>query len=299
MRNPAEVVVEVYPFGTVLSNISHANDKLLADLDLRHPESIMVKGAGGIPMQMWILQPPDFDPKKKYPLVYLVHGGPQGAWQDGWYYRWNPHLWAAQGYVVALPNPRGSTGFGRKYVEEISGDWGGKCYEDLMAGVDYLEKLPYIDKERMAAAGMSFGGYMINWFAVNTGRFKTLISQSGVWNLESMYTTTDELWFMECEHGGPPWGKNRQSYEKHSPHRKAGNLGKFKTPMLIIQNDLDFRCPVSQGQELFTSLKRQGVEARFINFPDEYHVVVGLKNSEFWHKELFTWVKKHVPPGGR
>ena len=279
-------------------NLSKANAKLLAELDLPRPESVTVKGAGGTPMQMWILKPPGFDPKKKYPLVYLVHGGPQGAWQDGWSYRWNPQLWAAQGYVVALPNPRGSTGFGQKYVEEISGDWGGKCYEDLLKGLDYLEAQPYIDKERMAAAGASFGGYMMNWFAVNTGRFKCLISHCGVWNFESMWGTTDELWFDEYEHGGLPWevpGK----YAEFSPHKKAANLAKFKTPMLLIQNDLDFRCPVGQGHELFSALQRQGVPSRMINFPDEGHWVLKPKNSEYWHKEVFAWLKKYAPPGGR
>ena len=195
-------------------------------------------------MQMWILKPPGFDADKKWPLAYLVHGGPQGAWEDGWSFRWCPELWAAQGYVVALPNPRGSTGFGQKFVDEISGDWGGKCFDDLMKGVDYLEKLPYIDKDRMGAAGASFGGYMMDWFQGNTTRFKTLITHCGVFNFESMYALTDELWFDEWEHGGPPWGKNRDSYEKHSPHRYAKN---FKTPMLIIHNDLDFRVPGQPG----------------------------------------------------
>jgi dipeptidyl aminopeptidase/acylaminoacyl peptidase len=298
---PAEVyAIEWRAFSLAgAENCSHANDKLLAELDLPRPESVEVKGAGGTPMQLWILKPPGFDAKKKWPLAFLVHGGPQGAWEDGWSYRWCPELWAAQGYVVALPNPRGSTGFGQKYVEEISGDWGGKCYEDLMAGLDYMEKQPYIDKDRMAAAGASFGGYMMNWFAVNTGKFKTIICHAGVWDFDSMYMTTDELWFDEYEHGGPPWGNNRESYEKFSPHKKAANLGKFKTPMLLIQNDLDFRCPVSQGQELFTALKRQGIEAKFINFPDEGHWVLKPKNSEFWHKEVFAWLKGHVPPGGK
>jgi dipeptidyl aminopeptidase/acylaminoacyl peptidase len=276
-----------------------ANDKLLAELDLPKPEFVTVKGAGGTPMHMWLLKPPGFNPGKKWPLVYLVHGGPQGAWENGWHYRWNPQVWAAQGYVVALPNPRGSTGFGQKYVEEITGDWGGKCFQDLMAGVDYLEKLPYVDRERLAAAGASFGGYMVNWFAVNTGRFKTLISHAGVWNFESEYGTTDELWFDEYEHEGPPWGKNRNSYEKFSPHRLAANLGKYRTPMLLIQNDLDFRCPVGQGYELFTALQRQGVPSRFINFPDEGHWVAKPKNSQFWHREVFAWLKKWVPPGAR
>jgi dipeptidyl aminopeptidase/acylaminoacyl peptidase len=278
--------------------ISHANDQLLAELDLPRPDSVRVKVEDG-EMQVWILKPPSFDASKKWPLVYLVHGGPQGAWEDGWSYRWNPQLWAAQGYVVALPNPRGSTGFGQKYIDEISGDWGGKCYDDLMKGVDYVEKLPYIDKDRMASAGASFGGYMMNWFAVSTPRFKTLIAHCGVWNFESMYATTDEVWFDEWEHGGPPWGGKRESYEKHSPHRKAANLGKFKTPMLLIQNDLDFRCPVGQGHELFTALQRQGVESKLINFPDEGHWVLKPKNSEYWHKEVFAWLKKHVEPGGK
>ncbi|HEY7326999.1 MAG TPA: S9 family peptidase [Gemmataceae bacterium] len=280
---------------SVAQNISHANDKLLAEFDLPRPESVKVKVEGG-EMQMWILKPPGFDAAKKWPLAYLVHGGPQGAWEDGWSYRWCPELWAAQGYVVALPNPRGSTGFGQKFVDEISGDWGGRCFDDLMKGVDYLEKLPYIDKERMAAAGASFGGYMMDWFQGNTTRFKTLITHCGVYNFDSMYALTDELWFDEWEHGGPPWGPNRKSYEKHSPHRYAKN---FKTPMLIIHNDLDFRVPVSQGHELFTTLQRLGIPSKFINFPDEGHWVLKPKNSEYWHKEVFAWLKKYVPPGGR
>jgi dipeptidyl aminopeptidase/acylaminoacyl peptidase len=271
------------------------NGLLLKDLDMPRPESVKIKVEGG-EMQMWILKPPGFDPAKKWPLAYLVHGGPQGAWEDGWSYRWCPELWAAQGYVVALPNPRGSTGFGQKFVDEISGDWGGKCFDDLMKGVDYLEKLPFIDKDRMAAAGASFGGYMMNWFQGNTKRFKTLITHCGVYNFESMYALTDELWFDEWEHGGPPWGPNRKSYEKHSPHRYAQN---FKTPMLIIHNDLDFRVPVSQGHELFTTLQRLRIPSKFINFPDETHWVLKPKNSEYWHKEVFAWLKKYVAPGGR
>lgn len=276
-------------------DISHANDKLRSELDLPRPESVKVAVEGG-QMQMWVLKPPSFDPNKKWPLVYLVHGGPQGAWEDGWSFRWSPELWAAQGYVVACPNPRGSTGFGQKFVDEISGDWGGKCYDDLMKGVGYLEKLPYIDKDRIAAAGASFGGYMMNWFQGNTTRFKTLITHCGVYNFESMYALTDELWFDEWEHGGPPWGPHRASYEKHSPHRLAKN---FKTPMLIIHNDLDFRVPVAEGHQLFTTLQRLKVPSRFINFPDEGHWVLKPKNSEYWHKEVFAWLAKYAPPGGR
>jgi dipeptidyl aminopeptidase/acylaminoacyl peptidase len=294
MRRPNEVFVSSEKDG--LKNLSHANDKLLAELDMPAPENYLVRGAAGTPMQMWVLKPPGFDPKKRWPLVYLVHGGPQGAWHDGWSYRWNPEVWAARGYVVALPNPRGSTGFGQQYVDEISGDWGGKCYDDLMKGVEFLEKQPWIDKDRMAAAGASFGGYMMNWFQGNTTKFKTLITHCGVYNFESMYALTDELWFDEWEHGGPPWGKNRAAYEKHSPHRRAAH---FKTPMLIIHNDLDFRVPVAEGQQLFTTLQRLGIPSRFVNFPDEGHWVLRPQNSRYWNREVFDWLKKYAPPGGK
>jgi dipeptidyl aminopeptidase/acylaminoacyl peptidase len=292
LTSPPEVFAY---FGERPNNVSHVNTALLAELDLRKPESVRVPGAGGTPMQMWVLKPPGFDPAQKWPLAYLVHGGPQGAWDDNWSFRWCPQLWAAQGYVVALPNPRGSTGFGQEFVDQISGDWGGRCFEDLMAGVAWLEKQPYLDSQRMAAAGASFGGYMMNWFAGHTDKFQTLICHCGVYNFDSMYATTDELWFDEWEHGGPPWG-NRESYERFSPHRFAD---KFKTPMLIIHNDLDFRVPVDEGWQMFTTLQRLGVPSRLVNFPDEGHWVLKPANSEFWHREVFDWLKKYVPPGGK
>jgi len=284
---------------TKSENVSRANDSLLAELDRPRPESVEVPVEDG-KMQMWVLKPPGFDPAKKWPVAYLVHGGPQGAWEDGWSFRWNPSLWAAQGYIVALPNPRGSTGFGQKFVDEISGDWGGKCYRDLVAGVEYLEKLPYVDKDRMGSAGASFGGYMQDWFAVNeiAKKFKCLISHCSVWDFESMWGTTDELWFDEWEHQGLPWEKPGK-YAEFSPHKKAGNLGVYKTPMLVIHNDLDFRCPIGQGHELFSALQRQGVPSRFVNFPDEGHWVLKPANSRYWHKEVFDWLAKYVPPGGR
>ncbi|MFL5240619.1 MAG: prolyl oligopeptidase family serine peptidase [Gemmataceae bacterium] len=293
LRKRGDTASPVVAVNAVGGNI---NKSSLDQIDLPRPESVKVKIAGG-EMQMWILKPPGFDPAKKWPLAFLVHGGPQGAWEDGWSYRWNPELWAAQGYVVALPNPRGSTGFGQKYVDEISGDWGGKCYDDLMAGLAYLEKQPYIDTNRMAAAGASFGGYMMNWFQGHTDKFKTLITHCGVYNFDSMYALTDEIWFDEWEHGGVPWDKDkRESYEKFSPHRYAKN---FKTPNLIIHNDLDFRVPVAEGLQLFNTLQRLGVPSKMINFPDEGHWVLKPKNSEYWHKEVFAWLAKYCPPGGK
>ena len=294
MRQPPEVALVDCKDGKQQA-LTKVNAALLDQLDMPRPESVTLTGAGGTPMQMWILKPPGFDAKKKWPLVYLVHGGPQGAWDDNWSTRWNPEVWAAQGYVIAMPNPRGSTGFGQKYTNEISGDWGGKCFDDLMAGVAYLEKQPYIDRDRMTGAGASFGGYMMNWFAGHTDKFKTLITHCGVFNFDSMYASTEELWFDEWEHGGPPWG-HRESYEKFSPHRFAQN---FKTPMLIIQNDLDFRVPVSEGHQLFTTLQRLAVPSKMLNFPDEGHWVLKPANSAFWHKEVFEWLKKYVKPGGK
>ncbi|MDZ4849146.1 MAG: S9 family peptidase [Pirellulaceae bacterium] len=293
MNQPAEIFVQ--RGRTPAINISQANHRLLSELKLPRPESIdQITIEGDRKMQMWLLKPPNFDPSKKYPTVYLVHGGPQGAWEDGWSYRWCPQLWAAQGYVVAMPNPRGSTGFGQQFVDEISGDWGGKCYRDLMTGADYVESLPYVDKDRIAAAGASFGGYMMNWFAVNTGRFCCLITHCSVWNFESMWGTTDELWFDEFEHGGLPW-EQPEKYREFSPHVKAAALGKFKTPMLVIHNDLDFRCPIGQGLELFASLQRQGVPSRLVNFPDEGHWVNKMPNSRLWHVEVFGWLTKYCP----
>ncbi|MFO0826027.1 MAG: S9 family peptidase [Gemmataceae bacterium] len=303
MDAPAELWIVDYIFRPGLSlppvNLSNANTELLNQLDRPKPEAVKVKIEDG-EMHMWILKPPGFDPNKKWPVAFLVHGGPQGAWEDGWSFRWNPSLWAAQGYVVVMPNPRGSTGFGQKFVDEITGDWGGKCYRDLVAGLDYTEKLPYVDKDRIGAAGASFGGYMMNWFAVNdiSKRFKCLITHCSVWNFESMWGTTDELWFDEWEHGGLPWEKPGK-YAEFSPHKKAGNLAKYKTPMLVIHNDYDFRCPIGQGHELFTALQRQGVPSKFVNFPDEGHWVLKPKNGAYWHKEVFGWLAKYAPPGGK
>ncbi|MFY7951219.1 MAG: prolyl oligopeptidase family serine peptidase [Armatimonadaceae bacterium] len=300
MSAPADAWAMTWANGKMSeAKVSTANEKLLAELDLPRPESVKVKVEDG-DMQMGVLKPPGFDDKKKWPVAYLVHGGPQGAWEDGWSFRWNPQAWAAQGYVVVMPNPRGSTGFGQKFVDEITGDWGGKCYRDLVAGLDYVEKLPFVDKDRIGTAGASFGGYMMDWFAVNdiSKRFKCLISHCSVYNFESMWGTTDELWFDEWEHGGLPWEKPGK-YAEFSPHKRAGEMGKHKTPMLVIHNDLDFRCPIGQGHELFSALQRQKVPSRFVNFPDEGHWVTKPKNSLHWHKEVFDWLKKYAPPGGK
>lgn len=248
-------------------------------------------------MQMWLIKPPHYSPEKRWPVVFLIHGGPQGGWSDAWSLRWNPHVWAAQGYLVVMPNPRGSSGRGRAFQEEVSRDWGGRVYRDLLAGFDAIAARPDVDPRRMAAAGASFGGYMVNWLAVHESRFRALVTHCGVWNLESMYGTTDELWFADWEFGGPPWGpKKPPDYDRFSPHRQAHKLGEFKTPHLVVHNELDYRCPVDQGLQLFSALQRQGVESEFLNFPDEGHWVLKPANGLRWHEEVFRFVRSHCPP---
>lgn len=265
------------------------NNFILASIEFTEPEYVWYIGAGGQQIQMWIVKPPRFDPNRRYPLVFWVHGGPQSAYLDAWSYRWNAQLWAAQGYVLALPNPRGSTGFGQKFVDEISRDWGGKVFEDLMHGLAYMQNLGWIDTTRMAAAGASYGGYMMNWFqAKGVRKFKTIVNHCGVYNFYSMYGTTEELWFDEWDHG-IPW--ETPDFDKHSPHKYAAN---FSTPTLIIHNELDFRVPFGEGMQLFTTLQRKGIPSKMLCFPDEGHWVLKPKNSELWHKTVFEWLESYL-----
>ena len=287
MRAPAEIL-RVSLAGGSPHPVTRANAGLLAKLTLNTPESVTVTGAGGTPVQMWILKPPGFDVAKKWPLVFWVHGGPQGAFMDSWSFRWNAQLWAAQGYVIAMPNPRGSTGFGQKFTDEISGDWGGKVFEDLMSALAHLEKQPWIDTSRMASAGASYGGYVMNWFQGHTDKFKTLITHCGVYNFDTMYGTTEELWFDEWDHG-IPW--ENPKFSEYSPHRFAA---KFKTPNLVIHNELDFRVPIAQGLDLFTVLQRKGIPSKLLYFPDEGHWVLKPQNSELWHRTIFEWLGEYL-----
>ena len=289
LTQPAEVYSLALGGGSGAARaLTHTNDALLAGITRTVPASVTVKGAGGTPVQMWIVKPPGFDPAKKYPLVFWVHGGPQSAFLDSWSTRWNAQLWAAQGYVVTMANPRGSTGFGQKFTDEISRDWGGKVYEDLLACLALMEQQPYIDTTRMAAAGASYGGYMMNWFNGHLDKFKCIVNHDGVYNFDSMYGTTEEVWFDEWEHG-KPW--ETPESEKFSPHRYAAN---FKTPTLIIHNDLDFRVPISEGMALFTTLQRKGIPSKLLMFPDEGHWVLKPANSELWHKTIFEWLGTYL-----
>src|ERR687886_2261830 len=245
VRLDAVVPVDRAPNQAV--QLTHENDAFMQPFGLRPAEEITWAGAGGTKLAGWLVKPSDFDQSKKYPLVVLIHGGPQGAWDNNWGYRWNPQIYAADGYVVFMPNPRGSTGYGQQLTNEISGDWGGKAYTDIMNGVAQVASMPFVDKERIGAAGASYGGYMVDWILGHNDdprfRFKALVAHAGVFNLTSMYGATEELWFPEWEFKGTPWD-NPELYEKWSPSNFIKN---FNTPTLVTQGEIDFRVPVDQG----------------------------------------------------
>jgi len=281
-------------------SVTHMNDALLSQIDMQPLENFWFNGATDkaplmVPpmskkenVQGFMVKPPGFDPNKKYPLKFLIHGGPQGAWGNSWTYRWNAELFAATGnYVVVMINFHGSTGYGQKFTDSISGDWGGKPYVDLMKGLDYVEKTyPFIDKNREAALGASYGGYMANWILGHTDRFKCIVSHDGTFNTESAYGTTEELWFVNWEFKGPPW-KQREIYRKFSPHMFAD---KFKTPTLVVHGQNDYRLDVSQGFDLFTTLQILKVPSKMLYFPDEGHWVLKPQNSRLWYKTVNDWV---------
>ena len=276
--------------GSQLTALTHLNQSLLSRLALQEPQSIWFDGAEGTKIQAWIVNPPGFDSKRKYPLLLLIHGGPQQVWSDSFHFRWNANIFANQGYVVLMPNPRGSPTFGQRFTDEIRDDWGGKAFQDLMKAVDHVLTLGYVDPDRMAAGGASYGGYMVNWIAGHTDRFKCLVSHASTFNLTSMYGVTEELWFQEWEFKGTPW-TNRQSYEQWSPDQFAQN---FKTPMLVIHGELDFRVPVSEGFQLFTALLRQKVPSKMLYFPDEGHWITKPKNSQLWYQTFIAWLDSYL-----
>ncbi|MGD0682588.1 MAG: S9 family peptidase, partial [Terracidiphilus sp.] len=273
--------------------LTHLNDALLAQLDLPKLEDFWFTAHDGTKLQGFLIRPPGFVAKKKYPVKFLIHGGPQGAWGDDWSYRWNAELFAANGYVVVMINPRGSTGYGQAIVDGVNGDWGGKPFTDLMEGLDYAEQhYPFIDKTRECALGASYGGYMANWVEGHTDRFKCIVSHDGMFNPESAYGTTEELWFNEWEFKGRPWdyyGKPdaENPYRKWSPMLAAKN---FKTPMLVVHGQLDYRLDVSEGYQMFTTLQRLKVPSKMLYFPDEDHWVLKPQNARLWWKTVNDWV---------
>ncbi len=280
-----------YHVNHTADQLSHINDALLAKVAMQPVESFWFAGAGGTKVQGFLLKPPNFVPSAKYPVKFLIHGGPQGQWGDEWSYRWNAELFAADGYVVIMINPRGSTGYGQAFVDGVNKDWGGAPYVDLMNGLDYAERtFLFVDKDRECALGASYGGYMINWILGHTDRFKCLVSHDGMFNTESAYGSTEELWFPEWEFGGTPW-ENREGYRKWSPHLFATQ---FKTPTLVVHGQLDYRLDVSEGFQLFTTLQRLKIPSKMLYFPDEGHWVLKPLNSQLWYKTVNGWVDSHV-----
>ncbi len=293
--------------------ITHLNDGLLRTLDLPEQEKFRFAGAGATPVEGFLIRPPNFDETRKYPVKFLIHGGPQGAWGDAWSYRWNPELMAASGYVVVMVNPRGSTGYGQAFVDGVNGDWGGKAYVDLMKGLDYAEKqYPFIDKTRECALGGSYGGFMANWILTHTDRFACIVTHDGMFNPQSAYGDTEELWFNEWEFREPvtvtaakgravrqglnpepaqPWnyfGKPvaEDPFRKWSPMLSIRNA---KTPTLVIHSQRDYRLDVSEGLQLFTALQRLNVPSKMLYFPDEGHWVLKPQNSKLWYETVGDW----------
>jgi dipeptidyl aminopeptidase/acylaminoacyl peptidase len=284
---------------TAIQPLSHLNDALLGSLDLPAMESFRFPGAGKASVQGFVLRPPNFDPAKKYPVKFLIHGGPQGAWGDSWSYRWNPELMAASGYVVVMVNPRGSTGYGQAFVDGVNGDWGGKPYIDLMKGMDAAEsKFPFIDKTRECALGASYGGYMADWVLTHTNRFKCIVTHDGMFNPAAAYGDTEEMWFNEWEFRRPGDAKPGQPWRYASgpvsqdPFRKWSpmlSIQKARTPTLVIHSQKDYRLDVSEGLQLFTALQRLVVPSKMLYFPDEGHWVQKPQNSHLWYETVGDW----------
>lgn len=288
--SPIEIYRAASTGGTPVA-LTHLNDAVLNSYQLTPLEEFWVDTPDGARVQSFVVKPWAFDATKKYPVVMLIHGGPQGNWGHSWTYRWNAQVFAAAGYVVVEPNPRGSTGYGQKFIDDINGDWGGKPFDDIMAVTDHVvANMRYADATRMAAAGASYGGYMIDWMLGHTQRFKVLVTHDGVYDMTSMFGATEELWFPLWEMGGTPWDKP-EAYEKWSA---SSYVKDFHTPTLVVHGELDFRVPYTQGLELFTALQLQKVPSKLLIFPDEGHWVLKPQNSVLWYKTVLDWIDTWV-----
>jgi len=288
--SPAEIYRAASSGGAPVA-LTHLNDSVLSSHEITPLEEFWVNSPDGSRVHNFVVKPYGFQAGRRYPVLMLIHGGPQGHWGHSWTYRWNAQVFAAAGYVVVMPNPRGSTGYGQKFIDEINGDWGGRAYDDVMASTDYAASgLGYGDPQRMAAAGGSYGGYMIDWILGHTQRFKALVSHDGVYDLTSEFGATEELWFPLWEMGGTPWEK-AEEYARWSPSTYAKE---FKTPTLVIHGEQDFRVPYDQGMALFTALQLQKVPSKLLVFPDEGHWVLRPQNSMLWYKTFIDWIDSWV-----
>ena len=275
--------------------LTRFNDALFARLDLGKVESHTFQGAGGDSVQLWLTYPPGYDPSKKYPLVQLLHGGPQTMVRDAFGYRWNPHVFASPGYIVGWVNRHGSTGFGEKFAQSMNGAWGDKPMEDILKANAYLfGKVPAIDRDNVAAAGASYGGYLATWMLGHTDAFKALVNHAGVSDFIGQYGSdvTTGLFSSEVM-GGLPWA-NPEGMQRNNPIAYAKN---FKTPMLITHGEKDYRVPYGQGIALYGILQNMGVPSRLVVFPDENHWILSPQNSIYWNYEVQSWLARYI--GGK
>jgi dipeptidyl aminopeptidase/acylaminoacyl peptidase len=288
LLGPAELL-SIGRDGSDPRRVTRLNDARVAAARFGRPEPFSFAGALGETVHGWLVRPVDFDPAKKYPVAFLIHGGPQGSFGNDFHYRWNPQAYAGAGYAAVMVDFHGSTGYGQAFTDAIGGDWGGKPYEDLVKGLDFvLAKYPFLDASRMCALGASYGGYMINWIAGQplADRFRCLVSHDGNIDERSAYLMTEELWFPEWEHGGTPW-QNPAGYQKHNP---IDFVKSWKTPTLVVHGAKDYRVVYSQGLATFTALQRKGIPSKLLFFPDENHWVLKPRNSIQWHDTVLGWL---------
>ncbi len=289
LRSPVELYT-VSPDGTDVKQITHVNAEKLANAQMGEPEQFTFKGANDDTVYAYVVKPANFVEGKKYPVAFLIHGGPQGSFGNDFHYRWNPQAYAGAGYAAVMVDFHGSTGYGQAFCDSINQDWGGKPLEDLQKGLAAaLERYPWMDGKRVAALGASYGGFMINWIAGNwSDRFTCLVNHDGNLDERMAYYDTEELWFPEWDHGGNPWD-NPENFSKHNPIDHVKN---WKTPMLVIHGALDYRVVDTQGMSTFTALQRRGIPSRFLYFPDENHWVLKPANSILWHDTVIEWLDK-------
>ncbi|WKE67121.1 S9 family peptidase [Gallaecimonas kandeliae] len=283
-------VVDKDGFG--LKQLTHANEAKLKDLDMGDFAQFSFPGWNNETVYGYWIKPVGYQEGKKYPVAFLIHGGPQGSFSNHWHGRWNAELWAAAGYAVVMVDFHGSTGYGQAFTDAITGHYGDRPFEDLQKGLDFIAKQePWIDADNACALGGSYGGYMINWIAGNwPSKFKCLVDHDGLFDLKSMYYTTEELWFPEHDMQGTPWD-NGEMYDRWNP---ANFVKNWKTPMLVIHGEKDFRVPIGQGLGSFTALQRQGIDSRLVVFPNENHWVLHPENQKVWYKEVLAWMAKHT-----
>ena len=296
-RDTLKSPVELYSIpakGGDLRRLTSINDERLASVRMGDFEQFSFPGWNDETVHGYVVKPADFESGRRYPVAFLIHGGPQGSFGNDFHYRWNPQVYAGAGYAAVMIDFHGSTGYGQAFTDSISGDWGDKPLEDLQKGLAAaLERYDFLDGDRVCALGASYGGYMINWIAGQwPDRFRCLVNHDGVFDNRSMYFETEELWFPEWEHGGTYWA-NPSGHEKHNP---ALHVDKWKTPMLVVHGALDYRVIETQGIAAFTALQRKGIPSQFLYFPDENHWVLKPQNSIQWHETVLAWLAGWLEP---